>query len=77
MTDNDLINRNTLLELINTPIISLNEVREIIGIPPQFTTVVYDHADVEVNKCVPYNCVNCGGRISKQTGICLYCGTEY
>ena len=77
MTDNNLINRDTLLELINTPIISLTEAREIIGLQPRLTTVVYDHAEVEVHNSIPHNCVNCGGKISKQTGICLYCGTEY
>lgn len=74
MTDNDLINRDTLLKLLGTPIISLAKAKELIGIQEPIT--VYNHGELE-HTTIPHNCVNCGGKVSKLTGVCLYCGTEY
>ncbi len=86
MEHNDLIDRNTLLELLNaieTPIIPLDEAKEFIGIQKPIlnssvydNSIVYDHGELE-HATIPHNCVNCGGKVSKLTGICLYCGTEY
>lgn len=72
MTDNDLISRDALLELLK-----LDKAKEIIGIQkPIRNSIVYDHEELE-HTTIPHNCVNCGGKVSKLTGICLYCGTEY
>lgn len=77
MTDNNLINRDTLLKLLETPIISLAEAKELIGIQkPVINPNVYTHGELE-HITIPHNCVNCGGKVSKLTGVCLYCGTEY
>lgn len=62
MEDNDLISRNALLELIDSQPI-LNTTTLISGELERIT--------------IPHNCMNCGGKVSKVTGICLYCGTEY
>lgn len=78
--NNDLINRDTLLGLVNaleTPIISLDGTKGLIGLQkPILNPIVYEHGELE-RTTIPHNCANCGGKVSKLTGICLYCGTEY
>lgn len=39
------------------------------------TEVVEEH--LAMHKLTPASCVNCGGRIDKDTMTCCYCGTYY
>ena len=75
-----LIDRDMLLKLIDDTEkchLGANELQGIIKQQPKFNSVVCDSPEIEIHNSIPHNCMNCGGKVSKQTGICLYCGTEY
>lgn len=82
----DLKDVTSMVAALNTPIATKEKILDILGDWTVTSTNIlpcdtYAYScmntrEVE-HKLKPVTCVNCGGRIDKDTMTCCYCGTYY